>query len=255
MKTSPSQQKVRVSSFSGRAFWVAALLYSPIVIALFWTTAPPSYKPAGQVKHMVLTLTQLSALSSAPSDAMREQKTSERTPAATMPAERAAPKSLSEPKVKVKPQTPKARRLSPATPRNAVSENVAVAASDTRISPKEVSPTAPTVAPSASDQKGISTLVYGEIDDPFLTRVKTAVEQSLRYPRKALRFGIEGTTVVQFIIGGDGRVNDMQIYRSAGHPLLDKTALQAVSLAQPRWGKPDAEVRLRFPIEFNIKRR
>lgn len=108
-------------------------------------------------------------------------------------------------------------------------------------------------AQTAHAENGISTLVYGEIDDPFLTEVKRAVEESLHYPRKARMFHIEGTAVVQFIVNPSGKLTELTIYKSAGHPLLDKAAMRAVSDAESRWSRPKGTVRLRFPIQFQLK--
>jgi len=108
-------------------------------------------------------------------------------------------------------------------------------------------------AQTAHAGNGISTLVYGEIDDPFLTEVKRAVEESLHYPRKARMFHIEGTAVVQFIVNPSGKLTELTIYKSAGHPLLDKAAMRAVSDAESRWSRPKGTVRLRFPIQFQLK--
>lgn len=108
-------------------------------------------------------------------------------------------------------------------------------------------------AQTAHAGNGISTLVYGEIDDPFLTEVKRAVEESLHYPRKARMFHIEGTAVVQFIVNPSGKLTELTIYKSAGHPLLNKAAMRAVSDAESRWSRPKGTVRLRFPIQFQLK--
>lgn len=108
-------------------------------------------------------------------------------------------------------------------------------------------------AQTAHAGNGISTLVYGEIDDPFLTEVKRAVEESLHYPRKARMFHIEGTAVVQFIVNPSGKLTELTIYKSAGHPLLDKAAMRAVSDAESRWSRPKGTVRLRCPIQFQLK--
>ena len=35
-------------------------------------------------------------------------------------------------------------------------------------------------------------------------------------------FHIEGTAVVQFIVDSNGKLTELKIFKSAGHPLLDK---------------------------------
>ncbi|MDO5531449.1 energy transducer TonB, partial [Sutterella sp.] len=114
------------------------------------------------------------------------------------------------------------------------------------------SPIAAPGGPTAGAEGGISTLVYGEVSDPFLAEVKLCVERALHYPRKARMFNIQGTAVVQFIVNPKGDLTELKIHRSAGHPLLDKAALRAVSDAEGRWSHPKNTVRLRFPIQFRL---
>lgn len=47
------------------------------------------------------------------------------------------------------------------------------------------------------------------------------------YPLEALKRGIQGTVIVQVLVGVDGRVLDLRIQQKV-HPLLDRAALQAV---------------------------
>lgn len=49
-----------------------------------------------------------------------------------------------------------------------------------------------------------------------------------RYPREALREGIEGTVLLQVLVGVDGRPLDVQVYRSSGNRQLDAAALGQV---------------------------
>lgn len=106
---------------------------------------------------------------------------------------------------------------------------------------------------TASAEGGVSTLVWGETSDPFLSEVKRCVEAALRYPRKARVFRIEGTAVVQFTVGTDGRLSELRLHASAGHPLLDKAAMRAVADAESAWSRPRGVTRLRFPIRFEFR--
>lgn len=108
-------------------------------------------------------------------------------------------------------------------------------------------------APVSAGQEGISELVYGQTTDPFLAEVKRAVESALHYPRKARMFHIEGTAVVQFIVDSNGKLTELKIFKSAGHPLLDKAAMRAVADAESNWSRPKGTVRLRFPIQFKLQ--
>lgn len=52
--------------------------------------------------------------------------------------------------------------------------------------------------------------------------------QSVPYPTRARRLGIEGITRVQLEIAEDGRVTDARVLRSSGSRILDRAALEAV---------------------------
>src|SRR5207302_449003 len=51
------------------------------------------------------------------------------------------------------------------------------------------------------------------------------------YPTSARRAGIQGTTLLGVFVGADGRVGDVIVKQSAGHPDLDAAAAEAVK----RW--------------------
>lgn len=164
------------------------------------------------------------------------------------PVERPKPKP--EKRVEKKVEKPKVEKVKAVeTPKKADAPQAAAA-------PKAIAPgpaAQPVGAQTARAENGISTLVYGEVDDPFLSEVKRAVEASLHYPRKARMFSIEGTAVVQFIVNQSGKLTELRIFKSAGHPMLDKAALRAVADAESRWSQPKGTVRLRFPIQFQLK--
>ena len=77
-----------------------------------------------------------------------------------------------------------------------------------------------------------------------------------RYPESARRRGIEGTALLKMRITEQGRVEDVQVERSAGHPDLDESAMEAVR----RWrfnparrdGEPVA-VQVTIPIVFKLQ--
>src|SRR5262245_43164726 len=77
-----------------------------------------------------------------------------------------------------------------------------------------------------------------------------------RYPESARRQGVEGTVLLKMRITEHGRVADIQVERSAGHPDLDQSAMEAVQ----RWrfeparrsGEPVA-VWVLIPVEFKLQ--
>lgn len=54
------------------------------------------------------------------------------------------------------------------------------------------------------------------------------------YPRRSQRLGEEGTVVLAFLIGTDGKVMDAKVERSSGSRELDKAALNGLSLCKFR---------------------
>ena len=48
-----------------------------------------------------------------------------------------------------------------------------------------------------------------------------------RYPKRALRRGIEGEPRILITINSDGRVQSVQLERSSGNPEIDRAALDA----------------------------
>jgi periplasmic protein TonB len=78
-----------------------------------------------------------------------------------------------------------------------------------------------------------------------------------RYPESARRRGIEGTVLLKMRITAQGRVEDVQVVRSAGYPELDESAIEAVR----RWrfeparrnGEPVAEDAVLLPVVFQLQ--
>ncbi|MDQ3494823.1 MAG: TonB family protein [Pseudomonadota bacterium] len=60
-----------------------------------------------------------------------------------------------------------------------------------------------------------------------------------RYPRDALLAGMEGTVVLQVLVGSDGRALEVRIQQGSGHRVLDDAARRQV---------------LRLPVEFRLGR-
>ena len=82
------------------------------------------------------------------------------------------------------------------------------------------------------------------------------VNSNLNYPEEAKKNKIEGRVTLQFTVGADGVVRDVEVLRGAGE-LLDAEAVKVVS-SSPKWepgtqdGKP-VPVQFVFPIIFKLK--
>jgi len=108
----------------------------------------------------------------------------------------------------------------------------------------------------------------GSPDGPALASVQhgaslTAVARPLggyqtkpRYPESARREGVEGVTLLRFQVLATGRVGNVVVARSAGHPELDRSAIEAVKtwLFEPaRRGKEAVNVWVVLPVRFSLQ--
>ena len=86
---------------------------------------------------------------------------------------------------------------------------------------------------------------------------KKWVESHRRYPRKAIKAGIEGRVVTQFTITKEGKLKNVKVIRGV-HPLLDKEAVRAIKAAPQKWtpganikGEP-IDINLIYPVIFKL---
>ena len=79
----------------------------------------------------------------------------------------------------------------------------------------------------------------------------------LKYPETAVRDGVQGTVMVDFIIGKDGKVTDVRVVRGVSEE-LDAEALKVVE-ASPKW-KParvdgnKVRCSMTVPVEFRLEK-
>ena len=84
------------------------------------------------------------------------------------------------------------------------------------------------------------------------------VYQYLKYPKDAVKDGIQGRVMVDFIIDKSGKVIDVRVVRGVD-PLLDAEAIRVVS-ASPKW-RPGrvkgnkVRTSLTIPVEFRLEKR
>ena len=88
------------------------------------------------------------------------------------------------------------------------------------------------------------------------TALRKFLADNIRYPTLAQENGIQGKVVIEFIIGKDGGVYDIQVSRSV-EASLDKEALRVVNL-MPKWipGKKNGKtvkVKYFLPIMFRFQ--
>lgn len=112
-------------------------------------------------------------------------------------------------------------------------------------------------ASTASGKKGSRSQQAGNAAvSNYEGKVYAKVGRARRYPKSASRQGIQGTVNVRFTVSVDGSVSGVSIARSAGSPILDEAALQAVNRAAP-FPKIPVEAgrsnwRFNIPLEFRV---
>ncbi|WP_314714470.1 energy transducer TonB [Segatella salivae] len=82
------------------------------------------------------------------------------------------------------------------------------------------------------------------------------IMENIKYPKQAMKEGIQGRVAVSFIVEKDGSISDVRPILSV-HPLLNKEAVRVVK-SMPKWtpgkqnGKP-VRVRFNVPVMFKLK--
>jgi TonB family protein len=84
------------------------------------------------------------------------------------------------------------------------------------------------------------------------------VYQYLKYPATAVRDGIQGRVMVEFVIEKDGKVSNVRVVRSVSEE-LDHEAVKVVA-ASPKWkpGKVNGQkvrCRMTVPVEFILEKK
>lgn len=76
------------------------------------------------------------------------------------------------------------------------------------------------------------------------------------YPSSARSLGIQGTTLLHVLVSDSGRVAEVVVKQSAGHPDLDKAAADAVRrwrFEPARRGPDPVEMWVQLPFEFRLR--
>lgn len=94
-----------------------------------------------------------------------------------------------------------------------------------------------------------------EIMPSFNGDLKKFLERNLRYPNAAQRAGVEGKVYVQFIVGQNGDIRDVQVVKGLGFG-LDEEAIRVVKM-MPNWnpgrqGGRTVTVKYTQPIVFKL---
>jgi len=128
-----------------------------------------------------------------------------------------------------------------------------IACSDTAIEPSPPpSPSGPETV-SQSSMAAADSSVYTVVEDqPELKGGLKALQETVNYPERAKKAGIEGRVMVQFVVDRSGHVTDPTVIQGV-HKLLNEAALAAVKQQTFRPGRTDGEavaVQMVLPVTF-----
>jgi TonB family protein len=74
------------------------------------------------------------------------------------------------------------------------------------------------------------------------------IKNELRYPKKCREAGVEGRTIITFVVKKNGKVKNFEVARSSGDKLLDKEAVRVIK-KMPRW-IPGTQCGTPVPVKF-----
>ncbi len=92
----------------------------------------------------------------------------------------------------------------------------------------------------------------------YINELMRWLSQHRRYPIAAKKEKQQGKVYLQFLMTRDGNVKQHTIYKSSGHELLDRSALEMIVRATPLPAVPDdfypgrSELQLVIPIEYSL---
>jgi protein TonB len=117
-------------------------------------------------------------------------------------------------------------------------------------------PSGPATSPVALE---VSEKTAGEFDREgvlaaYKKKLSRAMKKDYNYPRAARRAGIEGRTIVRFLIDARGNVLSVELASSSGHEILDNAALEAARSVKHVPAAPDSlqwgERHIKVPFKF-----
>lgn len=116
-------------------------------------------------------------------------------------------------------------------------------------------------------QEEVPDVVYSESDDLFIVcenmpefpggqqAMLNYLKQHIVYPEDARQQGVQGRTIVQFVVEKDGSIANIEVVRTSGNKSLDKEAFRVVK-SMPKW-KPGSQrgkiVRVRYTLPVSFK--
>lgn len=90
----------------------------------------------------------------------------------------------------------------------------------------------------------------------YLSKIRTKIQENLRYPSLAKRFRLEGECIVEFEILNDGSVekSSIKIKNSSGHRNLDEKAVETILGVSPFDAPPNGKMEIILPVAFKLNK-
>jgi protein TonB len=237
-------------------------LITGVVLGQHWlVTAAPPVLPV-----QLVTLETAEPAPEPPAPQPRQRPAPPRRIERPRPQEPPAPAKLEQP-ARVEPQPqPVALQPTPApapAPVDVAPGPVAVASlpaiSEPAPAPPSSAPAAggPTVTLGTSGPEPVATAKATDRSESITRTARPQGGYQVRpaYPSAPRRLGIQGTTLLRVHVLADGRIGDVQVERSAGHPDLDQAAQEAVRrwrFEPARRGEGPVAMWVLLPFEFRL---
>jgi protein TonB len=90
----------------------------------------------------------------------------------------------------------------------------------------------------------------------MVARVRGGYQVRPTYPASARRVGAQGTSLLRVHVLADGRIGEVLVQESAGHPDLDQAAVDAVKrwrFEPARRGQEPVATWVLLPVQFRLR--
>ncbi len=209
-----------------QAFYLTILCFLPLVVGLFWTTSLLQINPSASQNSFTLSMKQFAMQSPATSSTQSIQQSLENI--------KPIPKDFKHKKKHKKHHQAESK---PKPIPQTMQTQVAQASTDSTNTPS---------------QDSTHYLSYGKDDNPFLRAVKSSIDKSLDYPRKARKMRMQGEVIVGFLWTTHKQLKNLKILKSSGYDVLDENALQTIQKASVRFPAYTNNVHLQIPIVYRL---
>jgi len=89
-------------------------------------------------------------------------------------------------------------------------------------------------------------------EEDYRSIVDRKIRNSVQYPDRAKKRNLQGRVIVSVTIGAEGKITMLEITRSSGYRILDRSVLRAVKECAPFSSPPDGPVTVIIPIQFQL---